>query len=105
MSNVFSNYASKPVGHTQGSKLVKNIRGSKHMLRKPQYSIAINRDVLEGLSPDIAYIHIHDKEDNQDYFATVNWFLSNGFTVNRGFGSQVALPLYQWTGDSDSMYG
>jgi hypothetical protein len=88
----------KVVGTVQGATFRKTIDGTRHMLQKPNKAIAINVDALTQAEQQGAReIEVYDRETQTIYRATINHFKQRGFSVNRGYGLQLALTLEGWT--------
>lgn len=85
------------VGTLRGDTFYKSVYGSRHMLRKPQ-AWALDKQALEDAKrAGAVYVQIVDNETGVIYRAAVSHVLENGFDLNRGYGSQIALPLAGWT--------
>lgn len=89
---------SRIVGIIRGKTLTKSIYGSRHILHKPEPSIAIDRDALDQAEQvgavDIAVI---DQESGVLYSSTIEHFRECAFEVDYGYGLQLALALAGWT--------
>lgn len=85
------------IGSVRNQVFRKVITGSKHLLRQPP-AIAISLDALQGaVRAGAKQLEVYDRETKTTYRATIKQFLEGGFTFNRGFGEQMALPLDGWT--------
>ena len=85
------------VGTLRGDTFYKSVYGSRHMLRKPQ-AWALDKQALEDAKrAGAVYVQIVDNETGTVYRAPVSHILEAGFDLNRGYGSQIALPLAGWT--------
>ena len=85
------------VGRVRGDTFRKTLSKRKHFLRRPP-AIAFDRSSLaDARRAGAVRIHITDKDTGDTYEATIDAVEDGGFSVQRGFGDQVALPLNQWT--------
>ena len=88
------------VGTVKGDTFRKVVLGSKHFLHKPP-AICISLDALAAAEAGGAQrVEVFDKEDGSTYRASVGRIRESGFTFNRGFGSQIGLPLDYWSRSS-----
>ena len=74
----------------------RRVDGSKHFLRKPP---AITNDVdalaeAERLGAD--RVRIVDSETGNEYLCALAIIRDYGFTIDRGYGRQLALPFAYW---------
>lgn len=84
---------SRAVGYVCGNVFKKTITGSLHILRIPP-ALAFDvssLDDAEKMGAD--RVEVTDRESGRVYAATIEFIRRNGFTVSRGFGAQIALPL------------
>lgn len=80
---------------TSSRLFVKNVTGSKHMLREPK-AWAIDKDVVNTLGlVGCDSILIKDKEGGR-YVITYKDFVANAFQFDRGYGEQLAVVLDKW---------
>ncbi len=92
----YCNTQGKPVAVLDGTTLRKRVRGSVHMLRRPP-GWAVDLAILEQARQDGAQImEILDSENHRVYRASLTDFDRFGLTFDRGFGTQVVLPLAHW---------
>ncbi len=76
--------------------LYREVRRSKHLLRKPP-AWAFEREVLQQAEAHGAHlIRVVDLETGQRYIAPLTKFWTQGISVSRGWGEQIALPLSYW---------
>ncbi|MEW6649421.1 MAG: hypothetical protein AB1453_04440 [Chloroflexota bacterium] len=93
----YFNTSGKPAASLRGGRLVKSVRGSRHMLRQPP-GWAVDCTILNAARLDGATsVEIRDVETNRIYTAPVSLFDQHGVTLDRGFGRQIALPLAYWS--------
>jgi hypothetical protein len=94
-------YGERVVGEVRADGYFqKRLQFSRHLLKKPRPSIAINVDVLRAAEVNGAHsAEIIDAESGTHYRATIATIRARGFRVSRGQGPQIALPLTQWATD------
>jgi hypothetical protein len=84
---------SKVVGEVLNGVFVKNIYGSRHMLRSPK-AVCFGVESLHNAenlgAKEVAVI---DQETGKEYRAPLPFVWEHGFNVNRGFGQQVGVTL------------
>ena len=85
------------VGTLRGNTFYKSVHGSRHMLQKPPAWCMDKEALLRAQQAGAAFVQIVDNETGVIYRAAVSHVLENGFDLNRGYGSQIALPLAGWT--------
>lgn len=77
--------------------LRKNFDASRHMLRKPK-AIAWEAAIIDqALAAGAHAIEVTDRETGDKYKMTMPEFRRLCFTVDRGFGRQLAVELRHWT--------
>jgi len=87
---------SRIVGQVKGDTFYKNIRGSRHMLRKPQ-AIAFDISTLEdALDAGASKVEVTDLDDGKVYIAHIVDILRDGKRFNRGYGAQIYYLLSRW---------
>lgn len=87
------------IGAIEGNTFTKRVKGSKHMLRKPP-AWALDDAVLRDLAArGVVHVVYVDTETGRTYRTTVVTLGSKGRVFNRGYGSQVFLPLGHWSID------
>jgi hypothetical protein len=92
---VFRNEKQQIVAEVRGDTLYKEVRGSKHMLRKPP-AWALDYKIFERAeAAGIQWVVVNDLEGDK-YIASIATFRSLGMRLNRGYGDQIALPLGRW---------
>jgi hypothetical protein len=93
---IFSEGNPKPIGKVLGDCFYKSIKGSRHMLRKPQ-AIAISLDALmQAESAGAVYVEVLDHETGTRYQTSLEHIRKAGFAFERGYGRQIGLPLECW---------
>ncbi|MCL4833499.1 MAG: hypothetical protein KJZ86_13735 [Caldilineaceae bacterium] len=84
---------STPIGFVQGNVFCKWIQGSKHILRTPR-AIAFDRSTLaDAERAGAVFAQVTDDETKTVYRARIDAIWTHGFSVNRGYGSQIGLTL------------
>ena len=89
----------KVIGQIEGQVFRKNIKGSKHLLRKPR---AIAIDVYaydEDIATACECIEVKDQETGITYVSTIENFNRYRIKLDRRHGQQYALPLGYWDYD------
>jgi hypothetical protein len=82
------------IGCLSDGTFYKSVIGSKHRLRVPQQSFAIQSDTIDELArAGVTQIIIYDRETNLRYSISLQDFLKNSFPVDRGYGPQLACPV------------
>lgn len=77
--------------------LLKVVRASRHMLRRPP-AWAVDEAVLaEAQAAGAEVVLVRDSESGAVYHAPLARFARDGFPLQRGHGRQRALPLAAWT--------
>ena len=91
----------KVVGEFVGEVFVKRVSGTKHFLRRPP-AIAFDISTLtEAERLGANTVHIIDEDTDRSRWASVELIRTKGFSFNRGFGLQIALPLTEWREHND----
>ena len=76
--------------------LVKQVVGSRHMLRRPP-AWAVDEGVLqEAQAAGAELVVVRDSESGAVYHAPLARFIAEAFLLDRGCGRQFALPLARW---------
>lgn len=88
--------AGRTAGYVYGDAFRKTVRGSKHMLRTPRAWASDIAALAAARQAGATHIEIEDSESGALYRASIAEMLEHGFTFDRGFGLQVALPLDKW---------
>jgi hypothetical protein len=88
----------KVVGQAVGGTFIKRVRGSKHMLRRPKAAWSFGVESLQNArKAGCKKVKVVDQESGQIYEVALDLLERDGFTFDRGYGQQVALPLDRWT--------
>lgn len=86
----------KVVGEVHGDVFVKHVRGSVHQLRRPPAWALDCQSLDDAEALGAREVEIRDAEARLTYRASVALIRAKGFTFDRGFGRQIALPLEFW---------
>lgn len=81
----------------KGDTFQKTIRGSIHMLRKPQMLSFDVSTLDQAAQAGALKVEVIDKESGITYRTTIEHIRAAGFAVNRGYGVQIGLVLTGWT--------
>ena len=87
----------KVIGHVEGDKFIKRVRGSKHMLRQPRGWALDILSLGDAERMGARTVEIEDTESGLTYSTSIALVWSKGLRLNRGFGDQIALPLHLFT--------
>ncbi|CUU11345.1 hypothetical protein GBSOP10_111143 [Armatimonadetes bacterium GBS] len=82
-------------GVIQNRTLIKEIRGSVHLLRKPP-AIAIDARMYDKWRRHFDSIEIRDTETGRVYRISAKQFESWRWELERGYGKQYAVALSRW---------
>jgi hypothetical protein len=82
-------------GVIQNRTLIKEIRGSIHLLRKPP-AIAIDANMYNRWRPYFDTIEIRDTETGRVYRISAKHFDYWRWELERGYGKQYAVALSRW---------
>ena len=75
----------------------KKIDKTKHILRHPVPSFAYDTYVMDQFKKlGIEYHLIQDKATKQKWYTWQSTFVEHGFILDRGYGRQIALDMYEW---------
>lgn len=91
----------KVVGIVQNGSFVKNLRGSVHFLRIPPSISFDKQSLVQAEQAGAQYVLVTDVETGHIYRVALSTIWSKGFSVNRGYGEQIALPLSYWARGDD----
>ena len=86
----------KPVGQVVGNTFHKSVKGSKHFLHRPPaicFDVSSIKDAEEAGATEVC---VYDSDSDKRYYAGISLIWEKGFTMNRGFGEQVALIMSRW---------
>jgi len=79
-----------------GQTLVKKVVAAQHMLRKPPSWAFDVATIEEAQEANTTSIEVLASDTGITYKATMAHFLEYAFTLDRGHGPQLALPLKYW---------
>jgi hypothetical protein len=86
----------KEYGRVKDDVFLKHVDSSKHKLRKPS-GWAIDENVLGYIKDDgVVEIMMVDYKNNITCRTSVDKFMEYGIHIDRGYGSQIALPDRYW---------
>jgi hypothetical protein len=86
----------KEYGKIQDTIFIKYVDGNKHKLRKPS-GWAIDENVAAyAKESGVEEIIIIDYAKGMDYGVSIEKFFEYGIPIDRGYGSQIALPDRYW---------
>jgi endonuclease YncB( thermonuclease family) len=87
----------KVVGYIEGDTFHKQVEASRHFLRRPP-AIAFDVSTLDDAEKQGAkHVCVTDRETWKEYHARMSTVRDKGFSMNRGYGNQIALPLTEWS--------
>ena len=87
---------SKPIGFVAGGVFYKQLR-KKHFLTRPP-GIAFDRSTLRDAErAGASSIYITNSDTGDTFTATIGDVWRWGYSVNRGYGDQIALALIRWS--------
>ena len=92
----------KIIGYLMGENFIKFVIGSRHRLKYPQPSWAVDCQAFdEEIKPSAREIVVIDKEDGKEYRVSTETFASHAFRFNRGHGDQYGCPIrfFETTGN------
>lgn len=82
------------IGYLRGCCFVKVVSASKHRLRYPKPSWAIDCQAFDELIKDNASaVVIIDRESKEEFWISTQDFANHCFRFNRGYGDQYACPI------------
>ena len=83
-------------GRIEDKIFIKEVYGSKHMLRNPM-AWSIDADIFDSvISRNCISIHVLDRETQTRYIIGVDTFRQNKGILNRGHGKQYYLDMAFW---------
>lgn len=85
------------VGEVRGSVFYKRVRGRTHFLQTPPAIAFDKRSLFDAEQAGARHVEILDTETGIRYRAPIRLLRQRGFTLDRGFGEQIALPMKHWT--------
>ena len=87
----------KVVGYVNDGIFYKNVKSSIHFLRKPPAIAFDVQSLRDARAAGASKAQIIDQDTGTIYRASIDRIMKEGWTFNRGFGIQIALPLEGWT--------
>ena len=94
--SIVRNKSGQIVGRIEDRAFIKEVYGSRHMLRQPA-AWAIDCDIFDrAIAPLCFAIHIIDKETGHKYICGIQTFCEKRQKINRKFGEQYYLELIYW---------
>lgn len=82
------------VGYHDGSTFFRSFDSRRHVLRVPVPSLSLDDHALVELQRDgVTRAEFTDSSTGDVYLAALSAFWEHGYPVERGYGSQHALPL------------
>jgi hypothetical protein len=92
----------KPVGVLEERNghlvLVKQVDAERHLLRFPEESWAVDANGLRRAQElGVDRVEVHDRRTGDTWYSPLDYLMNRGRRFNRGWGEQVALPLYHWS--------
>lgn len=84
------------VGHVRGEVFYKTAHSSRHMWRWPPAWAFDVASIGEAEAAGARFVEVFDKDTGTVYRASIAAIRQKGFSLNRGYGQQVALPLPHW---------
>jgi hypothetical protein len=89
----YKNFKGKFIGKISEDTFCKNVKKSKHLLRKWN-AWGIDKAIVDSLMRDgVQKIRVHEKEENIDYETSVKDFVEKGVEGDFGHGKQIFLQL------------
>lgn len=86
------------VGHVIGDVFVKRVRERDHMLRVPPAWCCDVAALQQAERAGAVYVRLDATDTGRVWTVPLRAFYGDrAFTVSRGYGAQVALPLSAWT--------
>jgi hypothetical protein len=88
------------IGRIIGDEFVKEVDGTKHMLRKPP-AWAVDMEAWINIRHRIGRIRVIDHADGKEYVLTVWEFEIYKWSLSRGHRYQYYVTLDHWRGPDD----
>lgn len=99
---VIGSYVERGDGHKW---LVKNVSGKRHFLRRPP-AIAYDKwTINDAQKKGVALLEVQDSDTGKKYICHITQFIAGCFTIDRGFGVQLALPMGKWNKAEEKQHG
>lgn len=83
-------------GALVGGYLRKIVQGSRHMLRSPRGWAIDAHALATARAAGALGLRVEDTETGRVYLADWAALDAHGYSFNRGYGDQVALPIQYW---------
>ena len=90
----------KAVGSVIGKKFIKKLDSRKHFLKVPPAIAFDKSSISKAERYGATILSVFDTHKKVFYTAQIKSLHENGMNINRGFGSQLALPLQFWKKES-----
>ena len=90
----------KAVGTVIGKKFIKKLDSRKHFLKVPPAIAFDVSSIKKAERYGATILSVFDTYKKVFYTAQIKSLQENGININRGFGSQIALPLQFWKKES-----
>ena len=90
----------KAVGSVIGKKFIKKLDSRKHFLKVPPAIAFDVSSINKAERYGATILSVFDTHKKVFYTAQIKSLQENGMNINRGFGSQIALPLQFWKKES-----
>jgi hypothetical protein len=84
------------VGQVKGNAFTKTVSGSKHFLRSPKAIALDTQSVADARKAGATLVEVVDRETGLVYRASIDRLFTKGFSLDRGYGSQIALSITDW---------
>jgi hypothetical protein len=93
--------AGRIVGTVRGDTFFKSIQFSRHALRTPPALALDLGSLADAEHAGARYVEIRDTETGRVFKAAVGTIRARGWTIDRGYGRQIALGLGEWARDAE----
>jgi len=78
--------------------LVKRVDKQRHLLRLPEPAWAVSAEGLrQAQELGANRVEVRDAARGDTWYSPLDYILERGRHFDRGWGEQVALPLYHWS--------
>ncbi len=91
------------VGSVRGDVFSKRVKSSVHFLRTPPAIAFDTSTLLTAERAGAVWCEVYDLDTGRTYRASIHAVLQSGFSLNRGHGAQIALPLDRWVRDDETV--
>ena len=96
MKTIAIKASKKVVGTVAGHVFFKSIYGSRHFLRRPPAIAFDVQSLADATRAGAVVVVVTDMETGTTYTSSIPYVYKAGFSINRGFGNQIALPMSKW---------